>query len=483
MQRDRIVLFGILILTIGLGSIQQNTHDWGDDFAMYLMHAENIISGEEYGNTGYIFNELAPMYAPQDYAPGFPVILAPAMAIFGQDLLAIKLYLLAFYAMFLWFIYVLLRDLVPNYALYGVILLIGTSAYIVTQTQNILSDIPGAALFLAALVYFKRLEGKQVFRLSEWILLGCLIYLAFSVRATSIVIIPAILLHAGMKNIALLKSIGALIAGFAGMFVLVSLLVEVRSNYLSMLQLDYRGLNFPEIMDKLGDSTTSYFHAFSDLFIGNMHNIATNTIVFYLLFTLFVAGWILEMWRSHCVWEWLVLGYWVLVILWPGFQGLRYFLPILPLYFYYALVALRQLPWKWMTPSVGALIFILGLISSISGFVNAKDSSSDYGISSSSAQELIMFLQEQTADDAIFMAAKPRAICYLTDKSAIVFPDPEFETQLLECMQQHKVSYAILTSYPSYPPYGEATVKADTVHFQQVFRNEQWEVYAFRSDR
>ena len=31
-------------------------HDWGDDFSMYIRHAQNIAHGEPYAETGYIYN-------------------------------------------------------------------------------------------------------------------------------------------------------------------------------------------------------------------------------------------------------------------------------------------------------------------------------------------------------------------------------------------------------------------------------------------
>ena len=35
-------------------------HDWGDDFSMYIRHAQNLARGEPYAETGYIYNPQNP---------------------------------------------------------------------------------------------------------------------------------------------------------------------------------------------------------------------------------------------------------------------------------------------------------------------------------------------------------------------------------------------------------------------------------------
>ncbi len=38
------------LLTIRAG------HDWGDDFSLYIHHAKNIVEGQPYADTGYLYN-------------------------------------------------------------------------------------------------------------------------------------------------------------------------------------------------------------------------------------------------------------------------------------------------------------------------------------------------------------------------------------------------------------------------------------------
>ncbi|MBP9795838.1 MAG: hypothetical protein KBD42_07355, partial [Chitinophagales bacterium] len=76
-SKYRWILILVLIAGIGIFSIYTTSegHVWGDDFAMYLSHARNISEGRAYDDTGLILHEFAPTYSPQNYPPGFPLVL------------------------------------------------------------------------------------------------------------------------------------------------------------------------------------------------------------------------------------------------------------------------------------------------------------------------------------------------------------------------------------------------------------------------
>jgi len=65
-------------------------HLWGDDFAMYIHHAQNIAQGRPYADTGYVYNPAVPVYGPRMYPPVFPLLLAPLYKVFGLSLIPMK---------------------------------------------------------------------------------------------------------------------------------------------------------------------------------------------------------------------------------------------------------------------------------------------------------------------------------------------------------------------------------------------------------
>src|SRR5690348_3895611 len=74
--------------------------DWGDDFAQYIHQADNILSGKPQNETGYIFNENFPTYSPKVYPPGFPILLTPVIAIKGNSIFHLNLYITVFLFLF-----------------------------------------------------------------------------------------------------------------------------------------------------------------------------------------------------------------------------------------------------------------------------------------------------------------------------------------------------------------------------------------------
>jgi hypothetical protein len=53
------------------------------DYAHYLLHAQALAEGRPYGDTGYIYTRLNFIIGPPLQPPGWPVILAPVIALFG----------------------------------------------------------------------------------------------------------------------------------------------------------------------------------------------------------------------------------------------------------------------------------------------------------------------------------------------------------------------------------------------------------------
>ncbi len=59
------------------------------DVLQVLVHAENLVGGEPYAATGYIQNPKR-FYAPVGYPPGYPLLLAPFVALFGGSMEVVR---------------------------------------------------------------------------------------------------------------------------------------------------------------------------------------------------------------------------------------------------------------------------------------------------------------------------------------------------------------------------------------------------------
>jgi hypothetical protein len=81
----------LLLITIAIFhavTIRQG-HIWADDFAMCIHHAQNIVEGRPYAQTGYLFTPTA-LVGPRMYPPVFPLLLAPVVRFFDLNLIPMK---------------------------------------------------------------------------------------------------------------------------------------------------------------------------------------------------------------------------------------------------------------------------------------------------------------------------------------------------------------------------------------------------------
>ena len=88
-------LMAIMMLPLFFINVR-TSHDWGGDFAMYIMQAENIVKGIPQSETAYMYNPDNAVLGPPAYPIGFPILLSPVYAIAGNSIFAITLWITAF---------------------------------------------------------------------------------------------------------------------------------------------------------------------------------------------------------------------------------------------------------------------------------------------------------------------------------------------------------------------------------------------------
>ena len=69
-----------------------------DDYAQYFMHAQALLDGRAYWNTGYIYNARADWVGPLNYPPGLPLTVLPLLAVFRWTSPVFELLMLGFVA-------------------------------------------------------------------------------------------------------------------------------------------------------------------------------------------------------------------------------------------------------------------------------------------------------------------------------------------------------------------------------------------------
>jgi len=228
-------------LLLALGSMS-GEHPWGDDWAQYLLHAQNLIEGRSYSDIGYLFNPDAPNVGPPSYPPGLPVLLAPVLAVFGVNVVMLKLACFACIVLALPFLYRALSLAFGAVVAAVTVVLFALHDQLWSYRDFIASE-PAYILFsVLALWYATRTEdaGPRA-SLATGTVLGILVYATVACRSIGISLFLALLVY-GWAQRRRLGWFTGLCAAFALLMVLQNLLIIMPPTYANELKAPTAGL-------------------------------------------------------------------------------------------------------------------------------------------------------------------------------------------------------------------------------------------------
>jgi len=178
-------------------------HNWGDDFSAYIMQAQSIIDGTPdkfveanrftVENSSFYLHSTAFMRGfPTAYPWGFPLLLAPFVAIFGINLTVLKSVGVMSFIASLFLIWFGFRKYHSNLWRLVLISLIALNPVLLNFLNNIISDIPFmffstfTLLFIGVSVVEKRFIVSPVI---DNIALGLFIAFSFFIRSNGILLL------------------------------------------------------------------------------------------------------------------------------------------------------------------------------------------------------------------------------------------------------------------------------------------------------
>ena len=387
-------------------------HRWGDDFAQYVHHAKNIATGVPYAETGYIYNPDNPSVGPRAYPPGFPVLLAPVVKLFGLDFRPMKvLVVVCFVGALLLIPVVFRRDLTTPY-LIALILVVGLNPYFLDFKDDVLSDIPFLLLTLLGLYAFQRAEEPDNRRrLAFAVAAGVATYAAVATRVLGVVLIPCFLLHDLVRT----RRVSRMTSVTCGLAVF-------------LIGVQYAlGASDSSYLDQLSFSATTvarnavdYARALSDLW-DNGYTQWGRRAVFAVTAGVALYGYARALRLGATALEIFPWLYLVPVLLWPANQVTRFLIPLIPFYLYYCTLGIRGLNAALPLELRKRMIVALGVVGALT--YGAKYSTMRLGplpdgVATAESVELFAFVRQATPPEAIFIFSKPRALALFTDRRA-----------------------------------------------------------------
>jgi hypothetical protein len=441
--RSRSIAATLCALLIGLFYLTtiREGHDWGDDFSMYIGHAQNLAHGEPYAETGYIYNPQNPAVGPRTYPPGFPFLLAPVIRMFGLDLRPMKILVIGFFAGSLLVMVPLFRSVLPPPYVAALVLVVGLNPFFWEFKDHILSDLPFLFFALLSLLLFTQADAPDASwgrRATLAVLSGVAAYTAYATRPLALTLIPCFIAHdlgryrSVTTNAAAASAVAVALAGVQHVvWFNDSSDFDLVSNSLAAAQ----------------SNVPAYLRALSDLW-ENGYSDSLRKLAFLGVGALAAFGYVSSLRAGVSVFHLFPMLYLAPVILWPSFQGTRFLIPIVPFYFHHCLLGVRRMDAAVERRAGSRNAVLVVFLAAVLGSYASRYSTLQFGplregIAKRESSELFEFVKTTTDPRDVFVFSRPRALALLTGRRASGGYSPADACRLWQYMREIGASHVI----------------------------------------
>jgi hypothetical protein len=435
-----------VILSIGLFylvTIRQG-HAWGDDFSMYIHHAKNLAGGIPYGQTGYIYNPYIHLYTsyqvqigPQTYPPVVPLLLTPIYYFWGLNLNAFKVGLILTFILALVVVARAFKDYLSPPWLAALVFILGFNPYFWQFKDNIVSDLPFLLFIYLSLFLIRRsYESIEARGKLNALLVGLSIYLAYGTRSIGLLLIPCLLIY-DFINYRKVTAFAVQVVCFAGVFIfLQNLLLHNDSSYA-----DHLGLSIGVIAHHISE----YPKALSEFWL-NGYNKPLRFGLFAIVSILSVIGYFSSLRRRIGCYEIFFAIYLAAIVVLPIYDGIRFLIPVIPLYLLYALVGLKEIfsGRERAGVPVFASLMVAVVITYVGQYTKLEFGPIREGVIKSEAQQFFEYVRGKTDENDTFVFRKPRALALFTGRNASAWHQPGDDQDLWDYFRKINATFLVL---------------------------------------
>jgi len=469
-----------LILAVGvlhLATIRAG-HEWGDDFSLYIHHAKNIVEGRPYEDTGYIYNPFWPGYSPRAYPPVFPLLLAPVYALYGLDLMPMKVEVILFFIAALVVVYLTFGRYLSTAATLALLALIGLNPYIWDFKDSINSEMP-FIFFLYLSLYlidqaYRAADGTRV-PSGYTAAVGLAIYLAYGTRTLGILLLPCLLLY-DLLRFRRLSPFALRVAGLVLACAAVQrLFVQGDSSYLDQLGGD---------LSVVAGNFSEYRLAFTMFWYEGYPRIV-RTPLFVLLALLALFGYVMRLRRGPTVFELLPIPYLAVILVWSFYQGNRFLLPLVPLFVFYVMFGLRSLSavrLGRLEPALLALLTVMTLGAYITQIPRQEYPALSEGVGTREAAELFEYIRSTTEPDDVIVFQKARALSLYTGRPAASYHVTDDDQELWGFIRSIDAAYVVTSREELFRDreFFNGFIARHQAQLEPVYANAEFSVYRIR---
>lgn len=502
-----VVITSLLFMMFGIWLFMITTPDldWGGDSAMYLMHARNLARGAAYNLSGYIQNPWAYL-APQSYPPGFPLLLARPIALWGLNILALKQFVagLVFIGGLVfarqtridfprgvpgtgfWLLAVAAALFNPLF-LQITLALNADTLFFVTVCASLLAldramapaarhTVSPAHLLAGLLIAAACLTRVFGLMLPLTVVVFELIRHRRPTRGGLVCVGLALLVYEGVKLLIAHDSVpvsAGTATGYGHLF------VEGLWDHAAALP------------RRVVDSAKTYIYLMSDYLVLQWPGSAppaelAGTRAMLLLCCLVPAavGYGLQCGRRFGPREVFVMLYVLSLLPW-GVEASRYLMPVVPFYFFYSALALAVGLQRWRGAACLVIFILAGLLTltytaRYQRQLEAPATTLADAPNGPDAMALYRFIRHRTALDAVIAYRKPRIVNLYTDRAATTYEDAKnpmpADARVLQWFAQVHVGYVLSSSEPADDDI-RGLIARHPARFVRIYKNPRYTLY------
>jgi len=409
----------------------RSSHDWGGDFALYIKQGMNIIDGKPQGDNGYLFNENFPYLAPPTYSVGFPLLLAPVYACFGNSILHFSLFVTGLLMAALLAIFFFLRMYYSGVISFVAVVVIAYNPWLLWFKCEVLSDIPFTLFFILALIGYLNTDWKE--KKYKWALaIGFLCGYALLIKSIGIVLLAAFCLDNAWhiiqdyKNKQKYTRLWNLLTMLGSAFVVYVLFSKVlfpgkEDSYTFFFTLfDWKNLG-----DITLTTSNYYIQVLQEFFhpnAGQWNFVPLIVQAFALSF--FLLGVLLKLLKQRNVIDYVLLLYLAVVICFPNTsQGFRYLFPLCGIVFYYIIYAFYSIRLEvnvsstWIALAMGVVI-LLTYKHAVTELIQTQDTVL-MGPQEPESLEVFAYIRQHVPAAEVLVFIKPTVSALYTDRNSM----------------------------------------------------------------
>ena len=383
---------------------------------MYIKQAENIVKGIPQTDNKYIFNPENAVLGPRTYPIGFPLMLAPVYAAFGNDISTFIDLMAVLSLLFGLMVFALLRDRI-HWA-FAMIVSVGMTYHttLLFFKREVMADIPFALFALLGLYAVDR---------KNWWLAGFALLIAVLTKSVGVTLLIAVgfllfLRHEQRRDNSLKSIMRNPISKVIG-FVAICYFLLSEALFQTASSEGYSNVWSEFELGTVISNNLNYYYEFLRWFLfDTINEKAAGSIATLAFLSIAIIGWIASAFKKlRAIEVWFPMYVLVLLAYPYHASGLRFLLPIIPLLFLFAaeFFVLFSKRYKQFLVLAAAVPFLFTYHRSLETMKNWPGEVD--GPQSSGAIVLFDFVKNETSADSKFLFNKPRVLSLYTDREAM----------------------------------------------------------------